>query len=338
MGAQLFAAGSFRLRLRRVLPQGCPLQRRMPSNRIYDRPAIPEEAHSANLETFEARPAEQELFERPQHRRISQWWWAGGLAVVLAIGPYAWLSWKRPTVRSPDAEDLPATAAPVAPKLDFNATREERDWRLAWNREAVAKLDPIGAMLTIKDGGSERSEFLQPIDLAAGFILYVAHGSDLVFTLKVTGSRGEAEERVRVLGAEQSAAAVPPPSETVEPPPPRAVATAAPAVRPEVPSRKPPEVMPPPTSNAQSEPTPIRMMAAVWPRGVPRRFPVDVQIRVWVDASGRVIRAMPAPGTSASSDFTASAIAAARLWRFAPAADNGRLVTGETTLTIKFRP
>jgi TonB family protein len=249
------------------------------------------------------------------------------LAIVLAIGPYAWLSWKRPALRSPDAEDLSTTLAPSAAKLDFNATRENGDWRLAWNRAAVARLDPIGAMLTINDDGSERTQFLQPIDLAAGFILYVAHGSDLVFTIKVTGSRGEAEERVRVLGAEQTAAAVPPPPEQVETP-----------VRRAVPSRKPSELTPPATSTPESEPAPIRMMAAVWPRAVPRRFPVDVQIRVWVDASGRVIRAEPAPGTLASSDFTASAIAAARLWRFTPALDNGRPVPGETTLTFKFKP
>ena len=162
---------------------------------------------------------------------------------------------------------------------------------LPWNREAVARLDPIGAMLTINDGGSERTQFLQPIDLAAGFILYVAHGAIWYSRSRsrdrAARPRSECEswERSRLLGGRPAAI------RESRAPAARAVATAAPASGPRSRRESRPKSRRRPTSTAQSEPTPIRMMAAVWPRGVPRRFPVDVQIRVWVDASGRVIRA-----------------------------------------------
>src|SRR4051794_10061850 len=165
------------------------------------------EAEPAAAQAPDPAPETQYIMEEitddqpPPPASRGTWWLAGGLAVVAAVGPYLWLSLRRPVANStpPAAEVGPNT---VASSLGFRATRENGDWKLAWDRQSVAKLDPVGAMLTINDGGAQRVQFLAPVDLASGFILYVSHGSDLLFNLKVTGVSGDVEERIRVLGAQ----------------------------------------------------------------------------------------------------------------------------------------
>src|SRR3954447_1976284 len=96
------------------------------------------------------------------------WWVAGSLAVFAAIAPYLWFSWHRPAPNPAPA--VVAADVPAAPRLGFRASRESGDWRLAWDREAIAKLQPVGAMLAINDGGADRVQFLSPVDLDSGSI------------------------------------------------------------------------------------------------------------------------------------------------------------------------
>jgi len=197
--------------------------------------------------------------------------------------------------------------------LSFRAEREHGDWRLEWDRDAVAKLDPVGAMLAITDGGIERSQFLSPEDLASGFMLYVPHNPELLFRLKISGKDGDVEEQFRILGA-----TVPQVAETKVPEP-----------------RRERIYIP---SGPRSSPEPVRMIAAAWPASVPRVVPVQVQVRVWVDANGRVIRTAPAEPGAARDRFVQSAMAAARSWSFTPARSARGAVPAETVLTFKFKP
>jgi protein TonB len=86
--------------------------------------------------------------------------------------------------------------------MGFSASHEGSDWRLVWNRDVLARLNAVGAMLSIRDGGVDRLQFLSSQDLAAGAIFYVPRTSDLTFNLKVALASGpDIEEQIRVLGA-----------------------------------------------------------------------------------------------------------------------------------------
>jgi hypothetical protein len=104
------------------------------------------------------------------------------------------------------APDDPGLASPApASRLGFTAKHYGSDWRLMWNREALTRLNAMGAMLAIRDGGVDRLQFLSPQDLAAGAIFYVPRTTDLSFNLKVTVPDGsEIEEQIRVLGADSA--------------------------------------------------------------------------------------------------------------------------------------
>jgi hypothetical protein len=87
-------------------------------------------------------------------------------------------------------------------QLAFSDTHEGSDWRRVWNSDDLTRLNAVGAMLTIRDGGVDRLQFLSSQDLAAGAIFYVPRTSDLTFNLKVALAAGpDIEEQIRVLGA-----------------------------------------------------------------------------------------------------------------------------------------
>jgi TonB family protein len=65
---------------------------------------------------------------------------------------------------------------------------------------------------------------------------------------------------------------------------------------------------------------------------------MEVQIRVHVDANGKVVRATPVQRTVANYEFVNSATTAAMSWQFSPAKENGRPVAAEAVLTFKFKP
>jgi protein TonB len=80
------------------------------------------------------------------------------------------------------------------------------------------------------------------------------------------------------------------------------------------------------------------MIAAAWPQMVPRGSPVEVKVRVIIDANGRVTNVVPVQRTAVNYQFVNSAVAAAKVWTFAPAMENGHAVPGESVLTFKFTP
>jgi len=131
------------------------------------------------------------------------WWVLAPAVAALVLAPFLWRPlWRLATTVS--SEDRPVVRHSPSSPLGFTATHEGSDWKLVWNREALAKLDALGAMLTISDGGVGRMQFLSSRDLAAGAVVYVPRTSDLTFNLKVTVPNApEIEEQVRILGADQ---------------------------------------------------------------------------------------------------------------------------------------
>jgi hypothetical protein len=59
---------------------------------------------------------------------------------------------------------------------------------------------------------------------------------------------------------------------------------------------------------------------------------------VRIDARGHVTAAAPVQRTVGNYPFVESALAAARLWVFKPALENGNAVPSESILTFKFTP
>jgi periplasmic protein TonB len=131
------------------------------------------------------------------------WWWLAPCVLALAAFPFVWRPlWEM--ANTPQATDR-IEGQRLPSQLGFSATHEGNDWKLVWSREALTRLNALGAMLTIRDGGVERLQFLSPQDLAAGTVFYIPRTSDLAFNLKVTvANGGEIEEQIRVLGGEKS--------------------------------------------------------------------------------------------------------------------------------------
>ena len=66
--------------------------------------------------------------------------------------------------------------------------------------------------------------------------------------------------------------------------------------------------------------------------------PVEVRLRVEVDARGKVSKVTALNKTATNARFVDSAVAAARFWQFEAARENGRAVPGEAVLTFRFAP
>lgn len=148
--------------------------------------------------------ADKEILEpSPAGKSALSWWWLAPWVLALVVLPFVWRPLWRIASSLTTFEPATATTSSAPSQLGFSAKHEGSDWRIIWSREALARLNVLGAMLSISDGGVERLQFLSPQDLAAGAILYVPKTSDLVFNLKVTVSNGpEIEEQIRVLGAD----------------------------------------------------------------------------------------------------------------------------------------
>src|SRR4051812_26970219 len=123
-----------------------------------------------------------------------------------------------------------------------------------------------------------------------------------------------------------------PPGPRGGPPPPPLPSTPAPQQSPPQPA---PQVLHPVT---RVDASPLRSVMALWPRNAARQGRIDVQIRVKIDAQGRVVGVTPIDRTVANFPFVDSAMTAARVWTFSPATENGKPIPSESVLTFKFTP
>ena len=100
--------------------------------------------------------------------------------------------------------------------------------------------------------------------------------------------------------------------------PPSPISEAVPATQPKASYRAPPVVA-----------------AGVRPR---IKGSISIDVRVHIDASGRVVSAAPVTKQHSGLDqyLAGRAVAAARLWRFEPARENGKAVAGTSTIHFTF--
>ncbi len=142
--------------------------------------------------------------DRTGVRRPQIWLYAAAclVAVVLAAaGAYRWARRQQP--QPPPSVPAAKTEAPRA-HLGFSAAREGPVWKLSWDRAVMDALNPVGAVLSIEDGGYLLQVPLAPADLASGTLFYTPQNNDLTFGLRIDRGGSHVEEQVRVLAATRS--------------------------------------------------------------------------------------------------------------------------------------
>ena len=128
-------------------------------------------------------------------------WYAAACLVTVAIAvgaAYRWTVMKQ-SQPAPSVHDQKGDA-PQA-HLGFSAAREGPVWKLSWDRAAMDALKPVGAVLTVEDGGYQQQVPLEPADLASGTLFYTPQSNELTFGLRIDRGGSHVEEHVRVLEA-----------------------------------------------------------------------------------------------------------------------------------------
>ena len=201
--------------------------------------------------------------------------------------------------------DTAATAYPIGLYVDPSG----QNWRISWNLNATAVQAARGGKLFVRDGDDQTPIDLSPADLQKGSYQLQVKGSDVTVRLEVTDATGHlSAESFRLKTVEKA-----PPHETTQ--------EATPA-------------------SGRTPPVAIHKEAPVVPSSIrPRirgRIPID--IRVQIDAQGRVISASPLTKAHSGLEtyLAGRAVAAAKQWRYKPARQNGNAVAGTEIIHFNF--
>jgi periplasmic protein TonB len=314
-------------------------------------------------------PASEKFRSRPALLYLSM-----ALVLLLGVsGVYYGFDARRKAVQ-PLAPPAPDSAR--VSRMGFAANPEGGIWKLTWNRDAVTALKPSSASLSIRDGTNQQQIPLTTAELGAGMVFYTPQSGDLVFGLKLMlPAAAPEEEEVRVLQAIRPPQTLAQPSvqimasdhriRTVRPfmPPPPAqqqpVRELEPGIPPAItaenkmPATPPIQALvapltslgsPPPTETKPSAtstasyvpPRPVRKTDVKLPVGVVMSNPVEIQIKLEIDATGRVTKAMPLKVNAFNYSVVNPAVHAAESWEFSPALQNGRPVPSEMVVNFQF--
>jgi len=240
--------------------------------------------------------------------------WLPLVALLLLAGGALW--WF-----SQPASHEATTAATVAPNeparpLGLSVEPMGQDWRVSWNPNATALHDARSVQLFVREGDDQNRIDLSPHDLAAGIYKYQPTGNDVTFRLEVVENSGRVSaESFRFV---RNAAAV---ALTPRAAAPKATPQATQLVR-------------------RTEPKAIHRAPPVVASGIRPRITgtIAIDVRVHIDEHGRVTSATPVvkPHPGLDAYLSASAVQAARLWRFEPAQENGKAVPGTQTIHFLF--
>lgn len=300
--------------------------------------------------------------------------WAA-IAVALALASYVAIPRRvarTPAAEQPVSGDrILITSA-----LSLSATRTPDGVDITWNAAATPVSSARVGVLSVKDGSGSREIPLNQSQLKAGKLLYRPESDRLSVALEVfTGSGDPVRESMIVAVAPQApqsliapagteAAEVPAAVQHRESLPQHArrfVAPAQPVRRasqtaalllsdvPSLPAAGgtfaapalPAVSIPPPPPNAVLQAArPLRQVKPTVPLNVAAlvRTPVSVRIRVRIDAQGQVTHAeaLNASNSGVNGYLAQSAVAAARLWSFAPARQGSTSVPSEMVLSFAF--
>jgi Gram-negative bacterial TonB protein C-terminal len=181
------------------------------------------------------------------------------------------------------------------------------------NRASAGFGGARSVQLFVRGGDDQNRIDLSPHDLAAGIYKYEAAGNDFTFRLEVVeGSGRVSAESFRFVRGQA-------PVKTT------ALTPAAPVG----------------TNHRRTAPKVTHRAAPVIAAGVRPRItsPIPIDVRVEIDDRGRVTSAAPVtkPHKGMEAYLAGTAVKAARLWRFEPARENGKPVSGAETLHFVFQ-
>jgi TonB family protein len=251
--------------------------------------------------------------------------WLPLIAALLLVGGVLWFV-LRPARQQPAAAPV-AVNEPVRP-LGLSVEPmgpAGKEWQVSWNANATALHDARSVQLFVRERDDQNRIDLTPGDLAAGIYKYQPMGNDVTFRLEVTDSSGRiSAESFRY---EQNAGSTGPQVQVVPP----------------APVKPGPVKGPPPGARARTkrtEPKVTHRAPPVIAAGIRSRIKstTSIDVRVHIDERGRVTSAAPVvkPHQGLESYLAASAVQAAKLWRFEPARENGQPVPGTQTIHFVF--
>jgi hypothetical protein len=233
---------------------------------------------------------------------------AAVLVVVAAVG----LVWQQASHRSAPQPAHVAEAAPARP-LGLYVDPTGDAWRVTWNPSATGLPGARTVKLFVRDGDEPSHVFeLTPADLQAGAYQYAPKSHDVMFRLEVTDAAGRVSaESFRLVNSAPPAPA-PAPAGATAPPPAGEI----------IPARA------------------THRVAPVVPASIKPRLhgSVPVEVRVKIDARGRVTSAVPVvkPHTNLDIFLASRAVYAAKEWRFEPARQGNHPVPSSQIIHFVF--
>lgn len=326
--------------------------------------------HPADVETPEELPAfggeapppppSLEWLPAPQRypARGFHWWWYPLLAVLMIVlGTLGYLAHLK-SVSPPAAVPVASDASDLALVVE----RRGADLLVSWNRHSVAAAGAVAAALAIRDGDLQEQVLrLETEQLRHGSVLYSPASTTVQFRLEVTDPESvKTSETVLALTAAKSdlgtsgpdrwlpaQPAVTPPSPAAESSPatrdfgqrvhvmlvdPPSQAPGAQQAGAEHPLTPTPKYVPPlPIHEVQPSLPPKTQKLVTSLR--------EVDIKVQIDDSGRVVKAEPVQSNREVSGFLVGpARNAAMLWRFVPAQRGDQAVPSELVLRFQYLP
>lgn len=261
--------------------------------------------------------------ERSAFREAVAKWWPLAGAILLVCGAM-WFLFGANRRAAETAGDT-AEYRPVGMYVDPGPQR----WRISWNPSATAFRNARSVALFVHDGDAEDRVDLTKQDVSAGAYSWRPKGNDVTFRLESIDIGGRiSAESFRVIQPAPGATAPNAPS-TSGTKSAAGVTSAAPEAVPASPHSA--HLVP---AKAVHKVPPV-IPASIRPR-IHGSIPIDVRVRI--DARGRVTSAIPAVRQRAGlNTYLASrAVYAAKLWRFTAARENGKPVPSTQTIHFVF--
>ncbi len=247
-------------------------------------------------------------------QQLTKWWPL--LAALALAGGILWLVLQPGTAHLSfnSATPAPAQPAETVRPIGLYVDPSGQSWRVLWNPNATALHEARSVQLFVREKDDQNRIDLSPRDLASGSYEYrpapPTDAADVTFRLEVVDRAGRVSgESFRLMQTAPTASPVAPSPAPEKP---------ARIVQPKAIYRAPPVIV-----------------AGIRPR---IKGTISIDVRVHIDARGRVVSATPVARQHSGLDqyLAGRAVQAARLWRFEPARENGKAVAGSQVIHFTF--
>jgi len=190
---------------------------------------------------------------------------------------------------------------------------------------------------TSRPAGQPSERNTAAVEMAAPPALPMAGGAALSASIQLPIQVPAAPPSREAAPVSAPLAQTPPPNPVSSPIPQTPEVAPASTLLPQAPAVDTPRTPEPlPAKTSYVAPKPIRQMPASLPAGTPASTSMTVQLRVEIDAAGKVSRVTPTDRNAGNFKLMDAAIRAAKFWVFEPARENGHAVPSEIVLNFHF--